>query len=360
MPDEHQEIINKLYSSYKSKGYITEDETLKLFSENQISLINTDRLMGKLLNIGVIFYSQSVQYDDNYSDYGFVNYEEIYSEIFTIDNKLEHLINYIRNIKPPQKHEFKNLYKQYKSGNNFAKVRILEMNMRQALYFSKKYLYPLEECIQDALLGLVLGLEKYEPSKSPKFQIHIIWWIRQNLFRYIKLGNYLLNYPIHIKELLFKVFFLFNKNDDSYIYINKKTIIKKICNILSCAEDKANVIYNCFQKYINIDNITLLNDHNEYEYNLMNDITNTIINRHIKDTLSTLPLKEQIIVKKRYGIDIEEPLTLEIVGEQLGLTRERIRQIEAKAFRRLRHPKRSKNLLKLFEYDVIQTKMKDL
>jgi len=138
------------------------------------------------------------------------------------------------------------------------------------------------------------------------------------------------------------------------LLLNKNNLTKKIGYILSCNEDKAYLIFNCFIDYYNIDNFVLSSDNNEFEYNLINSISNSIINLFINNILLTLPLREQDIIKKRYGINKEEPLTLEIIGEQLFLTRERIRQIEVKAIRRLRHSKRSKKLLKLFEFSVNQ------
>ena len=351
-------IIDKLYSLYKERGFLSEEEALRIMSTENISLVEINKITNKLFAMGVLFSLDNNLDENYYIDYGFIDYNNIYKEVISIDKNLKHLIHFIKQIKPPQKKEFDNLYLQAISGNNFARRRIIEMNMRQAvrqaLYFSKKYFYPLDECMQDALLGLVLGLEKYDTSKSQKFPIHITWWIRQNLYRYIKLGNYLFNFPSHLKQSLFKVNYLFKKKHIDYLLLNKNNLTKKIGYILSCNEDKAYLIFNCFIDYYNIDNFVLSSDNNEFEYNLINSISNSIINLFINNILLTLPLREQDIIKKRYGINKEEPLTLEIIGEQLFLTRERIRQIEVKAIRRLRHSKRSKKLLKLFEFSVNQ------
>jgi len=133
LSDEYQQIIDILYSSYLLKGFIHENEVLKLLSENNISFRNTDRLIGILLSKGVIFSSDNAQNEDDFSDYSSVDYDKIYSAIIKTDKNLTFIINHIRNIKPPQRHEFSNLYFQAKDGNTFAKNRILEMYMRQAI-----------------------------------------------------------------------------------------------------------------------------------------------------------------------------------------------------------------------------------
>lgn len=359
--DIHQEIIDKLYASYNLKGFVSEDEALKLMSVYDISIKDTERIIGKILNLGVIFYSSFDQTDDNYLDFGFVNYDDIYNEIIKIDNNLIYLIDYIKKIRPPQKHEFENLYKQSICGNYFAKKRIIEMNMRiavrQALFFSKKYSYPLEECIQDAFYGLVLGLEKYEPSKSLKFQIHIVWWIRQNLYKYILIGNYQFRYPSHLKEKLFKIYFLFKNKNDYYLKSNKKIIKRNIRQILNCKKSICNLLYFCLLKPLSFEYLfenfkTYFSDEEDLINNLNDNITNQYLHDTIFNIFSTLRGREADILLLRYGMGITKSHTLDEIGDKYGLTRERIRQIELKAIRRLRHPKRSKHLIKFYEERV--------
>jgi RNA polymerase primary sigma factor len=369
LSNEYQIIVDKLNSSYETKGFIREEEALDLISIYNVSLKDTDRIIGILLNLGVIFSNETMQPDDDYLDFGFINYESIYNEIIKIDNNLEYIINYIRKIKPPQRHEFNNLYHQSKNGNNFAKKRIIEMNMRQAirhaLYFSKKFSYPLEECIQEAFYGLILGFERFDIYKSPKFQMHITWWIRQSLYREILIGNYLIKYPIHIKEKLFKVFKLFNNKDEDYKYNNKILFLKKICNILNCSKDTALTIFKCFQEYMDI-NHPVINgynyfyDYNEQENTIIDKINNSLMKEYINIILSTIPLKEQLVIINRFGLDFLEAETLDTIGEKLGVSKERVRQIEQKAFRRLRHPRRYKILMKFFDYNVSEPSDKNL
>lgn len=362
LSDDYQQIIDTLYSTYQSKGFLCEEEVLRTFSQNNVSFRDTDRLIGILLSKGVIFLSESNQNEDDFSDYGFIDYDNIFSEIINIDNSLTTIINYIKNIKPPQRHEFNNLYLQAKNGNIFAKNRILEMYMRQAvrqaLFFFKKYSYPLDECIQEAFLGLIKGFEKYNINKSQKFPNHIIWYIRQKLYKNILIGNYLINIPYHIKGYLVKVFSIFKNTTEKFKERNKRTIVKKIKKRLSCSKDLSLTIFRLFQKTQNIEFLInhesiLLSDNGFFESKLMEKITTSLLKEHIKSILSVFPSREIFVIKKRYGIEINKPLTLDIIGAMLGITRERVRQIEKKVLRRLRHPKRSRKLIKYFDYNII-------
>lgn len=363
LSDEYQQIIDKLYSSYQLKGFIRENEALKLLSESNVSFRDTDRLIGILLSKGVIFLSDNIQDEDDFSDYGFIDYDKIFSEVINTDKDLTFIINYIKNIKPPQRHEFNSLCIQAKNGNSFARNRIIEMYMRQAvkqaLFFSKKYLYPLDECIQDAFLGLIKGFENYNINKSQKFPIHIIWFIKQMLYKEILIGNYLIRTPYHFKEHLFKIFHILKNKTEKYKYDNKFIIIRKIKKYLSCSKSLSLILYRMFQKTKNIELLVnsenrLLSDNGLFEAQLMENITIFLLKKRIKSILSTIPSREQFVINKRYGIDIKEPLTLDTIGDMLGITRERVRQIENKALRRLKHPKRNKNLMKFFDHEVIE------
>jgi len=229
--------------------------------------------------------------------------------------------------------------------------------VKQALFFSKKYLYPLEECIQDAFLGLIKGFEKYNINRSQNFHIHIIWFIRQMLYKKVLIGNYIINTPYHLKENIFKVFNIFKNKTEKYKVNNKNVIIKKIRKYLSCSKSLSLLIYRIFQKTQNIELLvnresSLLSDNGLFESQVIENITIFLLKNQIKSILSTIPYKEQFVIEKRFGIDIKEPLTLDTIGTLLGLTRERIRQIEKRGMRRLRHPRRSKHLIKFFEYDI--------
>ena len=361
---EHQQIIDKLYTAYELNGFITEDEVLDLLSKHNVSLRDTDSLIGILLSKGIMFSSGLLGENDDFKDYGFINYELIFSEIIQIDPDLKHIINHIKNIRPPQRNEFDKLYLQAKNGNSFAKNRILEMYMRQAirqaLYFSKRYYFPIADCIQEAFIGLILGFEKYDINRSHKFPIHIIWSIRQKLYREISITNNDIVYPVHIRQKILKIHSIFKNKSEKYILSNKNIIIKKITDRLMCSKINAFFYYNSLLNNKDIDKI-ILSDYERQIENINEEITICLLNKCIKDILSTIPRRESEILLMRYSIDLSQSFTLDEVGDYFGLTRERIRQIETKAIRRLRHPKRSRILAKFLpEFTVRELSDKNL
>jgi RNA polymerase primary sigma factor len=182
----------------------------------------------------------------------------------------------------------------------------LRLAVRHALYFHKKYNCELDDAISVSIIGLILGYEKYDVDKPLKYQNHIQWWIRQALYREIGIGNIYIKFPAHLKAQLFKISYLFKNKMTYYIYENKIKLIHKIKSILNCSTKKAFIYWNCCLQYVTVDEIR------EYD--------------------------------KRY---LEYDLIDEL-GTILGVTREMVRQIEDKALRRLRHPKRCRRLIKFF------------
>ena len=190
--------------------------------------------------------------------------------------------------------------------------------VKQALFFSKKYLYPLEECIQDAFLGLIKGFEKYNINRSQNFHIHIIWFIRQMLYKKVLIGNYIINTPYHLKENIFKVFNIFKNKTEKYKSENKHIIIRKINKQISCSTSLSLIIYRIFQKTQNLDFLVncesnILSDNCLFESKIMESITNFLLRNKIKSILSTIHHREKFVIEKRCGIDIQEPLTLDAI-----------------------------------------------
>jgi RNA polymerase primary sigma factor len=285
----------------------------------------------------------------------------MYQEIIDIEPNLDYYIKKIKNIPPPQWHEFDHCFIQVKNGNIIARERLIKMYLRvavkQAYYYFKKFAFPLEDAIQEANRGLIEGYEKFSNEKAVKFQNHIQWYIRNTLNRKLRLGNYYVSHPIYVKEKLIIINALLKNKTEKYILNNKKKLLKRVMHLLGCDKNKANKYINCFIKFKSI-NYPYINGNNKISDNyetitLLNEkITNDLLKESLNDILSTLLFRESDVIKKRFGIDTEKPLALEELAGKYNLTRERIRQIESKALRRLRHPKRSETLKKFFDYEV--------
>jgi RNA polymerase primary sigma factor len=359
-------IFNNIKDSYNKNGFVTNELISDLIAESNISLSDVEYFIQKIIDVGILIIDKNGS-DDYITDYAFHDYNKIYNEILEISTEYTYLVNYINSIKPPQKHEFDNLYIEARNGNNFAKSRIVEMNLRlavrHALYFHKKYNCELDETIAISIIGLILGYEKYDVDKPLKYQNHIQWWIRQALYREIDIGNIYIKFPAHLKEQLFKISYLFRNKKTYYIYENKIKLIHKIKNILNCSTKNAFIYWNSYLQYIPFDEIKEY-DKKYLEYDLIDELdeslTNFLLKIQLNITLSTLPGRENAVIQLRFGLNGHKIQTLDEIGTLLGITRERVRQIESKALRRLRHPKRCKRLMMFFDYNIPLPIDKDL
>jgi RNA polymerase primary sigma factor len=351
-----KEVIDIVFLEYKENGFITEKRILELSRSRKLSFFEINTICEYIFSNGVYLFNETL-YDDFVVDYAHIDYEDIYNEIIKIDTNLTCFVNYVRNIKAPQKREPQKLLPQIKDGNIYARNRLFEMYLRivlkMALRYHKKYGFSLADTIQEGAIGLIIALDKYEYGSSGKFSTYAPWWIRQTIFRNMSFGNILFTFPVRIKNKMFKICHILIKKSDTEKHFHHKKIINRVCHILSCSEQKAVKYIGLFNAVYNFENIPdyiapLLSDNEETSLGIFQKTMDDLFVTKIKEVLSTLPKREQKIIKMRYGIEFEESYTLEEIGEKLNLTKERIRQIENNAMKKLRYPARSRELKDFF------------
>lgn len=353
----YENIIEKLYQEYSVHGYISEDRVFEVLEKNRISLIDSDSVVDNLLSRGVIIRDNSNEEsnteDDDYDKCQY-DYEEIYNTILEIDPELKILLEYVRNIKAPQHREWKVLLPQAQSGNTFARNRLFEMYMRSvlriALQFSQRYEQPLADTIQNGMIGLYISIDKFEFGRQENFPQYYPLWVLQQIRRESEAFNPTVYYPMHVKEESFTVYEIcqnhFCENCNSR-YICPE-LISKVQDALKCDEPNAvDAIqslnhFESFEEQFEIDDSFDLED---THYSVEDSFEQESLKECVKMALHTLTPKEEEILKLRYGFIDNKEYTLEKAGYVYGVTRERIRQIEEKALKRLRHSSRS-NLLK--------------
>ena len=346
-----QHIIDQLYSKYKANGFITEDEALACFVAHQIPLFEIDSLTEHLLTLGVII---KLEEDDSDEDELFANdrskldYSEIFDEILLIQPELKTFIEYARNITPPQHREWQNLIHQAQNGNAYARNRLVEMYLRvvikQALYCYKKYQVSLEDTIQNGVLGLITAIKKYNPAEQDKFSTYAPWWINQSIYRRMRIYNNPMYFPVHVKTTVFTVQEMIEEHYNSNcscLNINScKLIVNELQKKLDCERDTAKQVLHYLNQWTSLDYIdpqsSELNDYGLFHDEMVESIDTAYINQTIFTILDSLKEREREVLLYRFGFFDGEPWTLEQVGIKLGVTRERIRQIESKALRRLR------------------------
>ena len=346
----HEGIIEKLYQEYTVRGFISEDHIFDVLEENGISLFDVEYICDHLLSKGVIIRDDApVDEDEEEYDRSNIDYEEVFREVLEIDDTFTDFIEYIRGIKPPQHREWINLMPQVKLNNAYARNRIFEMYMkvavRIALVHSKRYQLPLDETIQNAMMGLHISIDKYETARQENFASYFPLWVRQYIMRDAQTLNPLVYFPTHVKE---KLFAIYDNMEEYFGEVEDRTepgieLLQSIATELECSLDEARQLFDYLVPFESIEEL-LENEENEMlfsddgvEYeNMVRSVESGLDAGVLHEKLAMLTPREEEVLCLRYGIGHDHEYTLEEVGQRFYVTRERVRQIEAKAMRKLR------------------------
>jgi RNA polymerase primary sigma factor len=259
----------------------------------------------------------------------------------------------IDKIKLLTREEEEDLAKKTFKNDKTAREKLIKANLRFVVNIAKKYQkrgLPLIDLINEGNMGLITAADKFDYRKGYHFISYAVWWIKQSILKALSEKTKLIRLPLNRANQLVQIEKYKKEKDQTE---NTELTNDEIANALSIEENSVADIINASRDYVSLDAPIMFDKKERYLSEVLKDTNfkepeERLIDESLKETifksLETLSEKEQEVIKLRYGLDGIDPLSLKEIGKRFNLTKERIRQIEKKAIRRLRHPSRSQAL----------------
>ncbi len=360
---EKKNIIKELLEQGKASGKLSTKEINEALEELELDAETAEKLYDTLESYAIEIVDDFVPEQDLDLDLDVEiipgeNLEvALYAEGINIDDPVKVYLKEIGRVALLSPEEEIDLATRMANGDAYARKRLSEANLRLVVSIAKRYVgrgMQFLDLIQEGNLGLIKAVEKFDHTKGFKFSTYATWWIRQAITRAIADQARTIRIPVHMVETINKV----KKVSSQLLHKNgHEPTAEEIAIELEMPVDKVREIMRVAQEPVSLETPI-----GEEEDSHLGDFipdddapapsevaSHTLLKEQLGDVLSTLTPREEKVLKLRFGLEDGRSRTLEEVGKEFNVTRERIRQIEAKALRKLRHPSRSKRLKDFLE-----------
>ena len=356
-------LVKELTDLGKAKGNLTNQDILDAIGEMDIDPEQLEKLYDALEQAGVEIVETDIEEDlslegldltgevDN-GESGTMAENTDSGDNISIDDPVKVYLKEIGRVPLLTPEEEVDLAIRISDGDVAAKKRLSEANLRLVVSIAKRYLgrgMHFLDLIQEGNLGLIKAVEKFDHTKGFKFSTYATWWIRQAITRAIADQARTIRIPVHMVETINKV----KKVSSQLLHQNgHEPSADEIADELGMPVDKVREIMRVAQEPVSLETPI-----GEEEDSHLGDFipdddapapadaaSHTMLREQLVEVLKTLTPREEKVLRLRFGLEDGRSRTLEEVGKEFNVTRERIRQIEAKALRKLRHPSRSKKL----------------
>lgn len=339
-------IVNKLIEKGKKNGTITYKEIMDELEDVELNPEQIEKIYEAIEALGIEVLGDGAAEEEE------ATIDLSVPEGIAIDDPVRMYLKEIGKVPLLSSEEEVSLAKRIEKGDTYAKKKLAEANLRLVVSIAKRYVgrgMLFLDLIQEGNLGLIKAVEKFDFTKGFKFSTYATWWIRQAITRAIADQARTIRIPVHMVETINK---LIRVQRQLLQELGRDPFPEEISKVMELPVEKVREIQKIAQEPVSLE--TPIGE--EEDSHLGDFIPDddapapaeqaafTMLKEQLISVLDTLTPREEKVLRLRFGLDDGRARTLEEVGKEFNVTRERIRQIEAKALRKLRHPSRSKKL----------------
>ncbi len=337
------EILKQIIETYGTKGSITTNALCDIMEKYETTPAQMDYVYKAIAEAGIQIIDEAERDRELY--------EQALSDI-GLDDPVKMYLKDIGRVPLLSADDEIDLARRMQEGDEEAKKKLSEANLRLVVSIAKRYVgrgMLFLDLIQEGNLGLMKAVEKFDYQKGFKFSTYATWWIRQAITRAIADQARTIRIPVHMVETINKL------TRVSRILLQKygrEPTPAEIAKEMNISEERVREIQKIAQDPVSLET-PIGEEEDSHIGDFIEDdktvapsdsVSTTMLKETLLNVLNSLTPREEKVLRLRYGVDDGRPRTLEEVGKEFNVTRERIRQIEAKALRKLRHPSRSKHL----------------